>query len=95
MTAYIIVDIEVTDPTGYEEYKKLAAPTVLHYGGRYIVRGGPHQTLESGWQPKRLVVLAFDSLERALAWHGSPEYAPAKALRDRYARSKMVVVEGA
>ncbi len=40
MSAYVIFDIEVTNPVEYEEYKKLAAPTVAQYGGKYIVRGG-------------------------------------------------------
>jgi uncharacterized protein (DUF1330 family) len=95
MTAYIIFDIEVTDPVGYEDYKKLAAPTLSLYGGKYIVRGGKHETAEGNWQPKRMVVLEFESSERAKAWLNSPEYAPARALRHKYAKSHAVVVEGA
>ena len=94
MTAYVIVDIEVTDPVGYEDYKRLAAPTVTHYNGRYIVRGGAYETLEGDWHPNRLVILEFPSVQRAREWLNSPEYAPARALRHKYARSTMVVVEG-
>ncbi len=46
MTAYIILDIEVTDPVRYAEYKELASPTVTQYGGKYIVRGGKAENLE-------------------------------------------------
>ncbi len=94
MPAYVIVDIEVTDPVRYEEYKKLAAPTVAAYGGRYIVRGGKVETLEGDWQPNRFVILEFPSVQRAKEWWGSAEYRPGKALRHLTARSQMIVVEG-
>ncbi len=94
MSAYVVVDIEVTDPEGYQEYVKLAPATVAQYGGRYLARGGHTEVLEGEWQPKRLVILEFESIEQAKAWLHSPEYAPARALRHRYARTNMVVIEG-
>jgi len=94
MSAYVIVDIEVIDPVRYEEYKKLAAPTVTAYGGRYVVRGGATETLEGDWVPKRFVVLEFETVEQAKAWWSSPEYAPAKALRQQTANTQMIVAEG-
>ena len=94
MTAYVIVDIEVADPEGYKEYVKLAPEAVKFYGGKYIARGGANETLEGNWQDKRLVILEFPSVEQAKTWLNSPEYAPARALRHKYARTNMVVVEG-
>lgn len=94
MSAYVIVDIEVIDPVGYEEYKKLAGGTPALYGGKYLARGGPNETLEGDWKANRLVILEFESVEKAKAWLNSPEYAPARTLRHKYARSRMVVVEG-
>ncbi|MCG2784799.1 MAG: DUF1330 domain-containing protein [Anaerolineae bacterium] len=94
MTAYVIVDVEVTDPVGYEEYKKLAPAAVALYGGRYAARGAQAETLEGDWAPTRLVILEFPSVERAKAWLNSPEYAPALAMRHQYAKSKTVVIEG-
>ncbi|MBL8062354.1 MAG: DUF1330 domain-containing protein [Anaerolineales bacterium] len=94
MTAFVIVDIEVTDPQGYEDYKRLAPPAVALYGGKYVARGGHTETLEGDWSPKRLVILQFDSVERAKAWVDSEEYSEARALRHKYARSQMVVIEG-
>lgn len=94
MTAYVIVDIEVTDPVRYKEYKTQAERTVELYGGQYIARGGRTETLEGGWAPRRLVILQFDSLEQAKAWHASPEYSGPRSLRDATARSRMVVIEG-
>ena len=94
MSAYVIVEIEVTDPEMFEEYRKIVPPTIEAFGGRYVVRGGATDTLEGGWQPKRLVVLEFEDAERAKAWHASDLYAPARAMREASARSRMVVVDG-
>jgi len=60
MPAYIIVEIDVLDPVGYEEYKNLASATVEKYGGKYIGRGGRTEVLEGDWKPKRLVVREFE-----------------------------------
>lgn len=94
MSAYIIVDIEVTNPEGYADYKNLAPAAVSLYGGRYIARGGKTETLEGDWQPNRLVILEFPNSEQAKAWLNSPEYAPARAMRHQYANSRMVIIEG-
>ena len=94
MTAYVIVDIEVSDPEGYKEYVKLAPEAVKLYGGKYIARGGQNETLEGEWQAKRLVILEFPSVEQAKNWLNSSEYAPARALRHKYAKTNMGVVEG-
>lgn len=94
MTAYVIVDIEVTDPEGYKDYVKIAPATVQLYGGRYIARGGANETLEGDWRANRMVILEFPSTEQAKTWLNSPEYAPARALRHKYARTNMVLVEG-
>lgn len=95
MAAYVIVDVNITDRTGYEEYKKLAGPTVGQYGGRYLVRGGETEGLEGSRPPGRVVVLEFPSREQAKTWWNSPEYAPAKQLRQAAATTEMFVVEGA
>ena len=89
----MLVDIKVTDPIGYEEYKRLAPVSIKLYGGKYLVRGGLHETLEGEWSLNRLIILVFESKELAKAWLNSPEYAPARALRHIYADSRMIVVE--
>jgi uncharacterized protein (DUF1330 family) len=94
VSAYIIVEIEVTDPIGYEEYKKLAGATVEKYGGKYHVRGGKTEVLEGDWNPKRIVVLEFPSIDRAKAWLNSEEYREPRKMRHRTAKTKMIVVEG-
>lgn len=94
MKAYILVDVTINDPVRYEEYKKLTPPSLEKYEGKFIVRGGTTETLEGDWNPGRLVVLEFPSLEKAKAWWNSPEYAPGKALRQATAHTNLIVVEG-
>jgi uncharacterized protein (DUF1330 family) len=94
MSAYIIVEIEITDPVGYEEYKKQAGATVEKYGGKYIVRGGKTEVLEGDWKPKRIVILEFPTMGRAKEWLNSEEYREPRKMRHRTARTHMLVVEG-
>ena len=94
MPAYVIVEIEVTDPVRYEDYKRQAAATVHKYGGKYIVRGGTTEVLEGNWKPKRIVILQFDSIERAKAWLNSEEYREPRKLRHATAKTNMLVIEG-
>jgi uncharacterized protein (DUF1330 family) len=94
VAAYVIANIKVTDPAGYEGYRKLAGPAIEACGGRYLVRGGKTDVLEGEWHPERLVVLEFDSVEKARAWWGSTQYADAKKIRQRTAISSVIIVQG-
>ena len=91
---YVLVDIEVHDAEAYERYKAMAQASVEAFGGRYVVRGGPTEVLEGAWPVERLVVLEFPSVARAREWWASETYAPAKALRNRSATSRMLLVGG-
>ncbi|HEX6297524.1 MAG TPA: DUF1330 domain-containing protein [Burkholderiales bacterium] len=95
MAAYVIGEIEVTDPATYEEYRKQVMAVVTKYGGKFIVRGGRVESLEGDWAPKRFVALEFPSMEQAQRWYRSPEYAPLIALRQKASRGKLILVEGA
>jgi uncharacterized protein (DUF1330 family) len=94
MPAYIIVQVDIQDPNTYDEYRKLVPASLKLYGGRFLVRGGKTETLEGNWSPGRLVILEFDSVERAKAWWASSEYGPAKALRQRAAHTDLIIAEG-
>lgn len=94
MAAYVIVDIDVADPVTYEEYKKLAPPTIAAYGGKYLARGGTAEVLEGQWTPKRLVILEFPTVDQAKKWLNSPEYTSTKKLRHKAATSNMIIVPG-
>ena len=94
MAAYFIVNVSVKDATGFEAYRQAVPATIAQYGGRYIVRGGKHEVLEGTWQPTRLVVLEFPSIEAGKRWYASEEYRKIKPLRLQHATGDMVLVEG-
>ena len=94
MSAFIVAEVEVTDPEKFEEYRKLVPPTIEAFGGRYVVRGGAVDSREGDWRPKRLVIIEFDDVDRAREWHESNLYAPARALREASANTRMILVEG-
>ena len=94
MAAYIIVDVEVTDPKEYQTYARQTLATIEKYGGKFIVRGGQTETLEGDWQPGRFVVLEFSSVEQAKAWYNAPEYTAIIGIRHHAANSKMILVQG-
>jgi uncharacterized protein (DUF1330 family) len=92
--AYMIFDNTITEPEGFAEYVRRAGPTVTAHGGRFLVGGGAVESLEGGWAPPLLVVLAFDSAEQARAWWTSAEYEQCKPLRHRTATTRALLVEG-
>ncbi len=94
MPAYVIVDINVTDPEGYSQYKELAPASIAAYDGKYLARGGKTEVLEGNWSPTRLVILQFPTVDRAKQWLDSVEYSAARALRQKTAKSNMVVIQG-
>jgi len=94
MAAYVIAEVEITDPQRYQDYARGVAATIAQYGGRYLVRGGAVEPREGGWEPKRVVILEFPTMDEARRWYGSADYAPLLAIRHAAARSRMVMVEG-
>jgi uncharacterized protein (DUF1330 family) len=94
MPAYLILDIHVIDSEEYAAYRERAPATLEAYGGRYLVRGGEHEVVEGDWDPERVVVVEFPSVERAREWYRSPEYQEIVEMRTRAAPSKVVLVQG-
>ncbi|MFT4103697.1 MAG: DUF1330 domain-containing protein [Burkholderiaceae bacterium] len=95
MSAYVIVETQVTDPTRYEAYRALSPAAVEAAGGRFVVRGGRCETLEGDWHPSRVVVLEFPTYAQARAFYDSPLYAEAREARAGATRIfNMIVVEG-
>ena len=94
MAAYLVVDIAVTNPAQFEEYKKLAPAAIAKYGGRYVIRGGAYETLEGNWKPQRVTVVEFESMEKAKAFYASPEYQAAIKTRAGAANMNMLLVQG-
>lgn len=93
MPALVIVEIEIHNNEIYEEYKKLTPASIQSFGGRFVVRGAETFSFEGDWNPQRLVVLEFPSVEVAKSWWTSEGYAHAKSLRQQSANTRMLVVE--
>lgn len=94
MAAYFVVDLEITNPAGFEEYRRLVPPLIAKYDGRYLVRGGAFEVLEGEWKPKRLTVIEFPSAARAKEFYNSKEYREIVGLRLKAAKTNLLLVEG-
>jgi uncharacterized protein (DUF1330 family) len=94
MAVYVINEVEILDPAGFEEYRLAAPATVAAFGGRYLARGGAVELLEGDRVSPRVVVLEFESMATAKAWLDSAEYKPAREVRHRTARTRMIAVQG-
>jgi uncharacterized protein (DUF1330 family) len=95
MPAYIIAQINVTDPAKYQEYVKLAGPAGAKHGGKFLVRGGAKTTLEGDVPYTRIVIQEFADVAAAKKFYSSPEYQAARKHRLGAAEFNMIIVEGA
>ena len=94
MAAYLVADVEVTDPAGFEEYRKGLPATLAAYGGRLLTKPGAIEVVEGTWAPKRLAIVEFESTERVKAWLESPEYRALQQVRHRTSHTNAVIVDG-
>jgi uncharacterized protein (DUF1330 family) len=92
--AYILVEVDVTNPQQYGEYMKLSPGIIEKFGGRFIARGGRSATLEGTPARGRVVVVEFPSYERAEEFYKSAEYEAARKVRTGAAAARFVLVEG-
>ena len=95
MPAYMIVNANINDPTGYAEYQKRVPDTLKKFGGKFLVRGGKFEVLEGQPNVVRSVVLEFPSYDEAKRFWSSPEYGELKKLRAGKAKLDVYLVEGA
>ena len=94
MRAYVLAEIEVTNPEGYKGYSAVVGESITKYGGRFLVRAGAVHGLEGEWPARRRVILEFPSVEAAKTWWDSPEYAKPKALRRAHSTGRLLLLEG-
>lgn len=95
MPAYVLAEVEITNPDGYREYTALVPDTIARHGGRFLHRGGPVTVLEGDWPALRRVIIEFPSAEAARRWWDSPEYEKPKALRRANSKGRLLLLEGA
>ena len=94
MAGYVIVNLEITDADRFDEYAEKIVDVVAAHGGKYIVRSDSVEVIAGDWTPDRVVVIEFESVERARGWISSPEYRELIDLRLGGANTSMVIVEG-
>ncbi|HEY8165680.1 MAG TPA: DUF1330 domain-containing protein [Gemmatimonadaceae bacterium] len=95
MAAYLIVEIlRVRDEELYADYRSRVSSQLRDFGGEYLARGSAIDRLEGTWQPKRIVVVRFESAQAARRWWSSAEYAELKEIRQASTDANMIVVEG-
>ena len=95
MSAYAVVNVrEIVECPEMTEYRARVQATLDLHGGRFLVRGGVLEVREGEWQPERLVVIEFPSIEHARAWYDSDIYREAKKLRQRHSTGTLLLVEG-
>ena len=94
MAAYLIADIEVTNPEGFQKYQEAVPATIAKHGGKYLVRGGEVEPMEGDWTPTRMVVLEFPNMTTLKKWYNSDDYQNIIADRTDNSNGNMVFVEG-
>lgn len=94
MSAYIIVQINITNKEAYKEYLKQVTLIAEKYQGQYIVRGGKFEKMLGSWNYERTVVIKFPSYEIAKDWYNSDEYAPIKKIREENSEGNLIIIEG-
>ena len=93
MSAYLLVQVKVTDEEQYAQYRALTPAIIEKYGGRFLARGGEFRVLEGPDDLNRVVLIEFPSLEMAQSFYDSPEYREARAIRETAARGQLIAVE--
>ena len=94
MTAYVIFDVEISDPARYQTFLAGVKPALEEAGARYLARGGDHKVYEGDWEPRRIVLLEFPSIEAWEEFYNGPTYQGLKSIRDECSSARLVSVMG-
>ncbi len=94
MPAYVIFDVEIRDPARYQEFMAGVKPALEAAGARYLARGGAHKMYEGDWEPRRIVLLEFPSVEAWETFYNGPTYRGLKSIRDECSSARLVSVVG-
>jgi uncharacterized protein (DUF1330 family) len=94
MPAYVLGEVEITDPAAIKQHAPLVAQTIQKFGGRYLTRAQRSVALEGLSSPHNFFLVEFPDKETALSWFTSPEYAIAKASRGEASRLRLLLIDG-
>ena len=91
---YIIVRVSIHYPELFQKYPVLSAEVMKKYGGKYIIRGGKFKVVEGEWPVDRTTVVEFESFEDAKKCYESIEYSKPMIIRQKSAKSDLILIEG-
>ena len=94
MTAYLLLDIEIHDPEGFQTYRTRASEFIAKHGGEYVVRGGEFEVIEGDWKPNRLVIFKFPNRQAIRNFFADPDYAEVAAIRFKTSKTIAIAVDG-
>ena len=94
MTAYVIFDVEISDPIRYQEFMTGVKPALEQAGAKYLARGGEHKVYEGDWEPRRIVLVEFPSVDAWESFYSGSTYQRLKAIRDECSSARLVSVVG-
>jgi len=94
MAAYVIFDVEISDPARYQDFMTDVKPALEQAGAKYLARGGTHKVYEGDWEPRRIVLLEFPSVEAWESFYNGATYQGLKSIRDECSSARLVGVEG-
>lgn len=93
MSVYLIVEIEVQNKELYSRYVEKVPETIDKYGGRYLIRGGEVTALSGNWNPERIILIEFETVEQLRKCFSSPEYLELAPLREQSTTSKSIIID--
>ena len=91
---YVVAEVEVNDAAAFQKYAAAVPGTLAPFNARYVIRAGKITPVEGDAPKQRFIVIAFDSVEKALAWEDSPAYEAIKPIRHASAKSRVFIAEG-
>ena len=94
MSAFVIFDVDIRDPARYQDFMNGVKPALEQAGAKYLARGGAHKVYEGDWEPRRIVLLEFPSLEAWEDFYNGPVYQGLKHIRDECSSARLVGVTG-
>ena len=94
MTAYAIFDADIHDHDGMNQYLDKVVATLKQYGATLRAATSDIETIEGGWNSKRIVILEFADMEAARTWYHSPEYQEILPLRLNSANDRVIFLPG-
>jgi uncharacterized protein (DUF1330 family) len=94
MVAYLIADLDIRDPEGFQKYRQGVSALIAKHGGEFLALGSELEVLEGDWQPHRLVLLRFPSKLAVRDFFADPTYAELKEIRIKTSKTIAVTMDG-